>query len=132
MTDEGTPIDKLIHAWLAAVSRRDVDALSRLYSEDAQFWGTMGARLCHGRPEIREYFSRFLDRHWMQADLLELHWQRSGDRTLVAGAYRFSWRDQPDDGLIDARARFTFVLGPTESGWQIFQHHSSAWVVGGL
>lgn len=132
MADEGTPIHELINAWLGAVSRRDIDALIGLYSEDAQFWGTMASRLCHGRAEIRNYFARFLDHHWMQADLLDLHWQPSGDRTLVAGAYRFSWRDQPDREVIDARARFTFVVGPTDSGWRIFQHHSSAWVVGGL
>ncbi len=132
MDDEGTVIHRVIDAWLDAVSRRDIDGLIGLYSEDAQFWGTMGARLCHGRSEIRDYFSRFLDRYRMRADLLDLHWQRSGDRVLAAGAYRFTWQDQPDREEVDARARFTFVLGPTDAGWRIFQHHSSAWVVGGL
>ncbi len=119
-------------AWLQAVSRCDVDGVVALYEEKAQFWGTMGSRLCRGTEDIRGYFSRFLNRYWMQADLLDLHWQRSGDRILLAGAYRFSWRDEPDHELIDARARFTFVLSPTETGWRICQHHSSAWVVGGL
>ncbi len=132
MDEEGTAINGLIEAWLQAVDRRDPHGLADLYSQDAQFWGTMAARLCHGRAEIRDYFRRFLDRHWMRADLLDLHWQKSGDRVLVAGSYRFSWQDEPGREEVDARARFTFVLGPTDAGWRIFQHHSSAWVVGGL
>lgn len=132
MDDQGTAIRSLIEAWLEAVSQRDIDRLVGLYSEDAQFWGTMGARLCRGRDDIRDYFSRFLDRHWMRVALLDLHWQPSGDLVLAAGAYRFSWQDRPDREEIDARARFTFVLGSTEAGWRIFQHHSSAWVVAGL
>lgn len=132
MDDEGTAIGRLIQTWLEAVSRRDIDDLVELYSEDAQFWGTMAARLCHGSDDIRDYFTRFLDRQWIRADLLDLRWQRSGDRVLAAGAYRFTWQDWPDREEVDARARFTFVLGPTAAGWRIFQHHSSAWVVGGL
>ncbi|MGY6587416.1 MAG: nuclear transport factor 2 family protein [Wenzhouxiangella sp.] len=132
MSHSGEQLNGLIDTWIAAVGWRDVDRLVGLYAEDAQFWGTMGASLCCGRAEIRDYFLRFLDRHWMQVSLLDVHWSRRSELLLAAGSYRFRWQDRPDRDEVDARARFSFVLGPTPEGARILQHHSSAWVVGGL
>lgn len=132
MVNPGSELSELIDRWLAAVGRRDVDGLIALYAEDAQFWGTMGARLCRDREEIRDYFARFLNRHWIRVTLLDVHWSRRAELLLAAGAYRFCWQDRSDREEVDARARFSFVLGPTATGGRILQHHSSAWVVGGL
>lgn len=132
MVIKGKEPSRLIQDWLTAVGRLDIDGLVALYAEDAQFWGTMGARLCGDRAEIREYFARFLDRHWIRVTLLDVNWQQRGELVLAAGAYRFCWQDRPEREEVDARARFTFVLGLTPEGWRILQHHSSAWVVGGL
>ncbi len=129
---EANAAARLIEDWLNAVGQLDAQGVVALYAEDAQFWGTMASRLALNRAEIGDYFARFLDRLRMRVSVLDIQWQTRNGLVLAAGAYRFCWQDSPDREAVDARARFSFLLGPTDQGWRILQHHSSPWVVGGL
>lgn len=132
MPDQGTTARALLDHWVAAVNRCDSRAVAALYHPRAQFWGTLAATLRCDSAGIADYFGRFLACCQMQASLGQWQSESFAGLIFVAGDYRFSWRASPEQALVQARARFTFVLAEQDGQWLILQHHSSEWVPGGL
>ena len=133
MREQETGANDLLARWADAVSRCDVAAVTATYHPQAQFWGTFAGHLRTSGDDISHYFEHFLDHECMTVDLGPAEFSvQPGGRVLVAGEYQFCWQDEAAAAPVCARARYTMVLCPEASGWQILQHHSSGWVDGGI
>ena len=133
MRDQETGARDLLNEWAAAVSRCDAAAVTSTYHPQAQFWGTLAGYLRTSSEDIRGYFRHFLNRDSMQVELGPAEFSAQPDgRILVAGEYKFCWQDDASSAPVRTRARYTMVLCPNAGGWQILQHHSSAWVDDGI
>src|SRR5690606_22917171 len=51
----------IVDLWAAAFAASDVDAIARLYADDATFIGTSSTAVLSGREAIRGYFDRALN-----------------------------------------------------------------------
>ena len=111
-------IIKALNAWIETMQTLQPDAVSALYTEDAQFWGTLAPELST-EPQTRlAYFQSFLsDKEGLSITLNDDTATHSfADTGLVSGSYVFSFRGTS----IPARYSFTFN---TEG--KILHHHSS-------
>ncbi len=111
-------IELVVRDWAKAFSDRDLNALARLYTDDAMFFSALGG-LRRGREAILEY----LDQHWTTAAIafsdlsVEL---LSSDVALAAlsGAATF-------EGAEVRGFRFLQTYVWTPKGWRIAGHHGS-------
>ena len=107
-----------LNTWIETMQTLNPDAVSALYTEYAQFWGTLAPELSTEPQSRLAYFESFLngkDRLSITLnDDTKIH--SFADTGLVSGSYVFSFGDT----AIPARYSFTFN---TEG--KILHHHSS-------
>ena len=111
-------IIKALNAWIETMQTLQPDAVSALYTKDAQFWGTLAPELST-EPQTRlAYFESFLkDKEGLSITLNDDTATHSfADTGLVSGSYVFSF----EGTSIPARYSFTF-----NAEGKILHHHSS-------
>lgn len=116
-TDE---ILALFDAWAAALESRDPDKVVELYADDAVLLPTLSNKVRHNREEIRDYFELLLQKGPV-GKIDEANVRVFDDVAVTSGAYTFTFAD-----ATVIPARFTFVYGRRDEGWEILEHHSSA------
>ena len=112
-------------AWIAGMTRRDVEAVLALYDPEAVLWGTRSPTIRGNPAALREYFNilRTLPPSY-KAALGEQRIRVYGDIAINSGSYTFS--EVQDGKEISRPARFSFVYRHRDGRWLIVDHHSSA------
>ena len=107
-----------LNTWIETMQTLQPDAVSALYTEDAQFWGTLAPELSTGPQSRLAYFHSFLNgKEGLSITLNnDTKTQSFADTGLVSGSYVFSFGNTS----IPARYSFTF-----NAEGKILHHHSS-------
>ena len=107
-----------LNTWIETMQTLNPDAVSALYTEDAQFWGTLAPELSTTPQSRLAYFQSFLnDKDGLSITLNDDTTTHSFvDTGLVSGSYVFSFGGTS----IPARYSFTF-----NAEGKILHHHSS-------
>ena len=109
---------KALNTWIETMQTLNPQAVSDLYTEDSQFWGTLASELSTEETSRLAYFNSFLDgKEGLSISLnddTKIH--AFVDTGLISGSYVFSFGGTS----IPARYSFTF----NEEG-KILHHHSS-------
>ena len=74
-------LDVLV-AWLDAMRRQDLEALSNCYAADVVWRGVVPDAVCHNRQEVLDVLAEQLADGWLPIQALELI---AGDNTVVLG-----------------------------------------------
>ena len=113
--------DKTLNAlntWIETMQTLNPQAVSDLYADDSQFWGTLAKDLSTEEASRLAYFNSFLDgKEGLSISLnddTKIH--SFSDTGLISGSYVFSFGDTS----IPARYSFTF-----NNEGKILHHHSS-------
>ena len=69
-------------AWLDAMRRADLDALSELYAPDVVWRGAPAGAICHNRREVRAMLAARIEEGFESTEALEL---TAGENTVVLG-----------------------------------------------
>ena len=111
-------IIKALNTWIETMQTLNPDAVSALYTEDAQFWGTLAPELSTTPQSRLAYFESFLTgKEGLSITLNDDTATHSfADTGLVSGSYVFSFGGTS----IPARYSFTF-----NAEGKILHHHSS-------
>ena len=111
--------------WAAAYSKGDLNALMRLYDEDARLWGTSSSRVRKGSRAIREYYAQVLQAFpGTRVTLGETSPRRYGDAGVNSGSYTL--RRVSGNGTVTVTsARFTMTYVRRGGKWLIVDQHSS-------
>jgi uncharacterized protein (TIGR02246 family) len=111
--------------WAAAYSKGDLNALMRLYDEDARLWGTSSSRIRKGSRAIREYYTQVLQAFpGARLTLGETSPRRYGDAGVNSGSYTL--RRVSGNGTVTVTsARFTMTYVRRGGKWLIVDQHSS-------
>lgn len=111
--------------WATAFSKGDLDALMKLYDEDALMWGTSSSGIRKGANAIRQYYAQLLKAFpGTRVALQATNPRRYGDTGVNSGA--FTMRRTASDGrVVVTSARFTMTYVSRGGRWLIVDHHSS-------
>jgi uncharacterized protein (TIGR02246 family) len=113
----------VIDHWAAAYNANDVDAVVKLYAQDAILLATTSPLLAEGAGPIRAYFARLPG----SGNKVAIGERRmvvlSDSAVLGTGFYEFTLNQ--DGKPVPTPARFTMVLVKRGSDWLIAHHHSS-------
>lgn len=118
-------VKHIIHKWLKAVNKGELENLISLYDRKAVLIPTFSNRLLKNPEDIREYFIKLGSREKLSVDLHEktLIIQKLKDNLYTAcGIY--CWRFSLDGEQLSFEARFTFIFDLLLTS-PILQHHSS-------
>ena len=112
-------------AWIAGMTRHDVEGVLALYDREAVLWGTRSPTIRDNPAALREYFNilRTVPPSY-KAALGEQRIRIYGDIAINSGTYTFS--EVRDGKEIIRPARFSFVYRNRDGRWLIVDHHSSA------
>jgi uncharacterized protein (TIGR02246 family) len=117
-------IADLFPTWNAALATGDPQKVADLYASDAVLLPTVSNQVRSSRPEIVDYFTKFLTQKPQgviedeDIDVLD------ADTAINTGVYRFTLTK--DGKQQQVRARYTYVYELREGKWLIVNHHSSA------
>ena len=118
--DDARVLD-LFEDWNDALKTLNPDTVTALYADDAVLLPTVSNQVRHNHEEIRDYFEGFLQKS-PQGVIDEFNVNiLSEAHATNSGIYTFTFGDGSK-----VRARFSYLYGATEDGWNILQHHSSA------
>jgi uncharacterized protein (TIGR02246 family) len=111
--------------WAAAFTKGDLEALMRLYDEDALLWGTSASKMRKGAGAIREYYAQLLKAFpGIRVSLAETSPRVFGNAGVNSGSYTI--RRVGKGGRVNVTsARFTMVYVWRGGKWLIVDHHSS-------
>lgn len=112
-------------AWIAGMTRHDIEGVLALYDSEAVLWGTRSPTLRDNPATVRDYFNilRTVPPSY-KAVLGEQRIRIYGDVAINTGTYTFS--EVRDGKEIVRPARFSFVYRNRNGRWLIVDHHSSA------
>lgn len=112
-------------AWIAGMTRHDIEGVLALYDSEAVLWGTRSPTLRDNPATVREYFNilRTVPPSY-KAVLGEQRIRIYDDIAINTGTYTFS--EVRDGKEIVRPARFSFVYRNRNGRWLIVDHHSSA------
>ncbi len=111
--------------WAAAFTKGDLDALMRLYDDDARLWGTSSSQLRKGARAIRQYYAQLLEAFpGTHISLRETDPRVYGDAGVNSGAYTMR-RVAADGKVVVTSARFTITYVRRGGQWLIVDQHSS-------
>jgi uncharacterized protein (TIGR02246 family) len=113
----------VIDRWAAAIAANDTNAVAKLYTPDALFYGITSFKLHAGTEAIREYF-KTAPESGKQITISERHMVVLADAAVMGvGLYQF---DLTQNGMrVPRSARFTFVVVKRGADWLIAHQHSS-------
>jgi len=111
--------------WAAAFTKGDLDALMRLYDDDARLWGTSSSQLRKGARAIRQYYAQLLKAFpGTRISLRETNPRVYGDAGVKSGSFTMR-RVAPDGKVVVTSARFTMTYVRRDGQWLIVDQHSS-------
>jgi len=117
--------ESIIHQWIEAVNKSDVESLLALYNEAAIVTPTFSSRILDTPEKIRDYFEKLTLHEELGNSLHEktIKVQPIGNSLYVLhGIYNF--RFKVDGEVLNFEARFTYVVD-MKSPSPIIHHHSS-------
>lgn len=112
-------------AWIAGMTRHDIEGVLALYHPEAVLWGTRSPSLRDNPATVREYFNilKTVPPSY-KAVLGEQRIRIYEGIAINTGTYTFS--EVQDGKEIVRPARFSFVYRKHDGRWLIVDHHSSA------
>lgn len=125
MDETGVYARQVLDEWLAAVNRRDADALVAMYDDSARLLPTFSPHILSTREALRDYFVALAGREGLEVRLHERMVSAealSPEISGVSGLYSFSF--DVDGNLLTFPSRFTMVVDAARRG-PIVHHHSS-------
>lgn len=121
----GVVLAEIQNRWNAAASTWDVEALSRIYGQDALFFGLL-PRLYVGRGEIEEYFGSYRDvLEGVSLTLIEQNARMLGPGIVIAQGFAEILNRRRNGTVAESRIRSSFVIVKVDNVWQISLHHFS-------
>ena len=124
-TAEQQSVLEAMDKWVEAVTTTDPDTVSKLYAQEAVFWGTVSPFLRTTPEGIKNYFEHFMRLEGLNAIYYKPMVRIYGDTALNSGYYTFF--HEQDGKMMSIPARYSFVYLKNRDGeWKIIDHHSSA------
>jgi len=122
-TEDNKILETIEREWNRCVGSGDWNEISKLYTVDALFFGSLPRMYC-GHSEISEYFAHVPKGYMREAIFSDRRVVRLNDDVIISAAYVTFRLDNA--GLAEERLfRITFVVVRTPDGWKIAQHHAS-------
>jgi uncharacterized protein (TIGR02246 family) len=119
------PPPAVAEQWAAAFTKGDLDALMRLYDDDAQLWGTSSSQLRKGARAIRQYYAQLLKAFpGTRISLRDSNPRVYGDAGVNSGSFAMR-RVAADGKVVVTSARFTITYVRRGGQWLIVDQHSS-------
>jgi uncharacterized protein (TIGR02246 family) len=119
------PPPAVAEQWATAFTKGDLDALMRLYDDDAQLWGTSSSQLRKGARAIRQYYAQLLKAFpGTRISLRESNPRVYGDAGVNSGSFTMR-RVAADGKVVVTSARFTMTYVWRGGQWLIVDQHSS-------
>ena len=116
--------DRVFDEWNRLLLTKDARLVSGKYLEQGELFGTVSAKIRHGRDEIMEYFEHFLKIDPSGKVVERKTVEISEDSFLDSGSYNFEVVRDGEKELIEAM--FVYVWQRNEEGeWKIKHHHSA-------
>ncbi len=115
----------ILQKWVSLTNKLDVDAITAMYSSDAQLLPTFSSKGLIGNTEIRGYFEKFTNHSSVTVTLHPnsiISRELCGTTSIVSGMYR--WEVEMDEELLNFEARFSMVITPDDE--QPIKHHHSS------
>ncbi len=115
----------ILQRWVSLTNKLDVDAITAMYSKDAQLLPTFSSKGLIGNEQIRGYFEKFTNHSSVTVTLhpKSIISRELGDSvSIVSGLYR--WEVDMDEELLNFEARFTMIIAPNDK--QPIKHHHSS------
>lgn len=117
-------VEEFIRFWMDEITHNDPERPTKLYADDGMLWPTFSETLRTTREGILDYFKFFTSLPNLKAELNQIEIRRVVESYCTSGVYTFTHTDSKG-ALRTIPARFTFTLRPTNTGWEILNHHSS-------
>lgn len=110
----------IIAKWSAAFAKLDPDALCRLYSRSALFYGS-NPTLYRGRDGVKSYFTALPGWNSQSVRFTDVATEAAGaDVVNMAGTANFSVDD------LALTVKITWVIVREDGDWKIVSHHVSS------
>lgn len=116
-------IAALFTAWNNALATGDAEKVADLYAPDAVLLPTVSNEVRINRPQIVDYFKKFLQSHPSGAIEQEHVKIADPDTAIDTGIYVFTLHQDGQETKV--RARYTYVYEKIGGKWLILNHHSS-------
>jgi uncharacterized protein (TIGR02246 family) len=113
----------LQQAWTRAFEARDLVALSGLYAEETQFYGST-ATFYTSPAGVRTYFE-ILPPSYKRSKYAVPHIVRLSDDAMAATGEVMFYREEADGTVTELPFRMTHVLVRQGDDWKIATHHAS-------
>lgn len=120
---DSATIEGLFTRWNESLATLDPDKVAANYWEDGVLLPTVSNDMRTSRPEIKDYFTKFLTMK-PQGTIDERVIKLGCNSALDAGIYTFSL--EKDGKPAKVQARYTFTYEYRDGSWKISSHHSSA------
>jgi uncharacterized protein (TIGR02246 family) len=126
MADSKAEALEVIHQWINAVNRNDIDGVVATFATDASFFGTTTKTVVHSSDGIREYFktvyAKFapLSVGLGQFTVSEL----SADSAVFTGYDK--WQVTVSDKPVEGVGRLSIAVARRAGQWRIVSFHRSA------
>jgi len=120
-------VKKLLNNWITYVNEENLTAVVNMYAENAILLPTLSDQIRIGRPEIQQYFIKFLGKDSLNGTVTKLYIQIADDTGIASGQGVFKYRTtgKKNAEWVEVDFRFSFVFQKGIQGWQILNHHSS-------
>ncbi len=117
MIDE--PNVPVFDKWVAAVNSHDINALMKVYSDDAMMIPAFSTRIRRNIDQIKDLYRDLFQKHDLQVVPYQVSTHKVDGLKVDMGQYKIKWRS---DGFEESNdLRFSFVI----KDGKIISHHSS-------
>jgi len=117
--------EQILHTWMDAVNRKDLDTLLSLYSDTAVLIPTFSNKLLTTPADIKDYFLKLANRDTLG---VSLHSKTLKIQNIMETGFALSgiylWQLTVDGEPFSFEARFSFLVD-TSKQKPILHHHSS-------
>lgn len=117
--DAGQPLKD----WVAAVESGSLDAIMKLYDQDAVMISTFAQHPLTKRDQIMGYYKKVVSNPDIDVVVSESHPRLFGNMAINTGEYTLNYTQDGEPVSIPARFSFTYRL--RGDAWIIVDHHSS-------
>ncbi len=113
------PSVPVLDKWLDTINSHNIDALMKLYAEDAMMIPALSTRVRRNIDQIKDLFRDLFEKDDLNLTLYQVSTQKINGLKVDNGQYRMKWTSQGFEESI--YLRFSFVI----KDGKIISHHSS-------
>ncbi|WP_421765413.1 SulP family inorganic anion transporter [Ekhidna sp.] len=105
--------------WVKAINSHDINALMKVYSDDAMMIPAFSTRIRRNKDQIKDLYRDLFEKHDLMVAPYQVISQKIDGFKVDSGQYKIKWKSEGFEETNDLR--FSFVI----KDGQIVSHHSS-------